>query len=74
EAGFEISNKKEFIKLTKKFLSNFESLSKDIVKKLEGIEINRLEFIRIMALLTLTNSPKLQEEAKKLRKILKLED
>ncbi|MBC7096051.1 helix-turn-helix transcriptional regulator, partial [Thermococcus sp.] len=41
EAGFEISNKKEFIKLTKKFLSNFESLSKDIVKKLEGIEINR---------------------------------
>lgn len=36
--------------------------------------MNRLEFIRIMVLLTLVNSPKLQEEAKKLRELLKLED
>ncbi|KPU63917.1 ArsR family transcriptional regulator [Thermococcus sp. EP1] len=74
EAGFIIPNKKEFVTLIKKFLSNFEFLSRDIVKRLEGVEMNRLEFIRIMVLLALINSPQLQEEAKKLREILKLED
>ena len=74
KAGFEISNRKEFINLIKKFLSNFESLSRDIIKKLEGVEINRLEFIRIMALLALINSPKLQEEARRLRELLGLGD
>ncbi|ACS91017.1 winged helix-turn-helix domain-containing protein [Thermococcus sibiricus] len=74
EAGFKIRNKKEFISIIKRFISQFETLSRDMIKKLEGVEMNRLEFIRIMALMTLINSPKLQEEAKKIRELLGLED
>ncbi|WP_456450305.1 ArsR/SmtB family transcription factor [Palaeococcus sp. (in: euryarchaeotes)] len=73
-AGFEIEDKDMFVEIIKTFLSNFEALSRDLIKRLEGIDINPVEFIHLMSLLVLINSPKLQEEAKKLRGLLKLED
>ena len=51
-----------------------ERLSRDLIKRLEGINLNPIEFIHLMNLLVLINSPELQEEAKELRKVLKLED
>lgn len=73
-AGFEIEDRTLFINVIKTFLSSLETLSRDLVKRLEGMNIDPIEFIHLMNLLVLINSPKLQEEAKKLRELLKLED
>ncbi|MCO6042201.1 winged helix-turn-helix domain-containing protein [Thermococcus alcaliphilus] len=73
-AGFEIDDKKIFIEVLERFLTTTERLSRDLIKRLEGFDLNPIEFIHLMNLLVLINSPKLQEEAKELRKLLKLED
>lgn len=73
-AGFDIADKKTFIEILERFLTTIERLSRDLIKRLEGFELNPIEFIHLMNLLVLINSPKLQEEAKELRKLLKLED
>ncbi|WP_253910290.1 hypothetical protein [Thermococcus sp. 101 C5] len=73
-AGFEIDDKKTFIEVLERFLTTIERLSRDLIKRLEGFDLNPLEFIHIMNLLVLLTSPKLQGEAKELRKLLKLED
>ena len=73
-AGFKIEDKKAFIEILERFLTMLERLSRDLIKQLEGINLNPIEFIHLMNLLVLINSPELQEEAKELRKVLKLED
>ncbi|RLF79164.1 ArsR family transcriptional regulator [Thermococci archaeon] len=73
-AGFKIEDKKAFIEILERFLTMLERLSRDLIKRLEGINLNPIEFIHLMNLLVLINSPELQEEAKELRKVLKLED
>jgi DNA-binding transcriptional ArsR family regulator len=73
-AGFEIDDKNAFIELVERSISAVETLSRDLIKRLEGFDLNPLEFIHIMNLLVLLTSPKLQGEAKELRKLLKLED
>lgn len=73
-AGFKIEDKKAFIEILERFLTMLERLSRDLIKRLEGTNLNPIEFIHLMNLLVLINSPKLQEEAKELRKVLKLED
>lgn len=73
-AGFEIDDKKTFIEVLERFLTTIERLSRDLIKRLEGFDLNPIEFIHLMNLLVLINSPRLQEEAKELRKLLKLED
>lgn len=73
-AGFKIEDKKAFIEILERFLTMLERLSRDLIKRLEGTNLNLIEFIHLMNLLVLINSPKLQEEAKELRKVLKLED
>ncbi|USS41124.1 winged helix-turn-helix domain-containing protein [Thermococcus aggregans] len=74
DAGFNIEDKKAFIETIEKFLTTVERLSRDLIKRLAGLNLNPIEFIHLMNLLVLINSPKLQEEAKKLRELLGLKD
>ncbi|WP_087036251.1 winged helix-turn-helix domain-containing protein [Thermococcus litoralis] len=73
-AGFDIEDKKTFIKIVERFLRTLDMFSSKFAKRIEGFDLNPIEFIHLMNLLVLINSPELQEEAKELRKLLKLED
>lgn len=50
-AGFEIEDRTLFINVIKTFLSSLETLSRDLVKRLEGMDIDPIEFIHLMNLL-----------------------